>query len=441
LGYDVPTSRLVIHLSPAQARKHGSQLDLAIAFAALKAEGLLQEKDLSRIAFLGELSLDSRLHGVAGAVALIEALEKDPRVEQILLPTENSWEAALVGSRKARLVGTLADALDFLQRQAPLAEPPALELPPLPSGPPSLDKVLGQAPAKRALQIALAGQHHLLLVGPPGVGKSLLAQCAPDLLPPLEPTEWAEVIKAQGPASVAPRRSRARPFRSPHHSISGAALLGGGSGIVIPGEVTLAHNGVLFLDEFPEFRKDVIEGLREPLQSGEIHLHRIGQAMVLPARFTLIAAMNPCPCGYALGSAKRCLCSAERLMKYRRKTSGPILDRLDLSVLLCAPKSLPLGAPKDLSHREVTESIARVWRIRRERGPNPESEDLRIGQTEQHWLEHLRQKEELSFRSLHKVQKVARTIADLAGRSEIVLADLQEAWGMRCPDFYKTAYN
>jgi magnesium chelatase family protein len=430
LGFDVPSSRLVIHLSPAQARKHGSQLDLAIAFAALKAEGLLREADISQTACLGELALDGRLHAVGGAIALVEALERDPRIQTILLPRQNGWEASLIGSRKTRLAATIADAIEFVLGRRPLEAPPEFELPPAPEARQSLDAVIGQEPAKRALQIALAGHHHLLLVGPPGVGKSLIAQCAPDLLPPLGRFEWADAIKARGTGSTAAIRQRRRPFRSPHHTISGAALLGGGSGTVIPGEVTLSHTGVLFLDEFPEFRLDVIEGLREPLQSGEIHLHRIGSAVSLPARFTLIAAMNPCPCGYALGSARRCLCPPERLAKYRRKTSGPILDRIDLSVLLTTPRA---GSPTaGITHATIAESIARVWQLRRERGDSLPG----LGRDEEGWLAELGEREALSLRSLHKLRRVARTIADLEQRGAIAMEDLHEAWGLRCPDWY-----
>jgi len=310
LGFDVPSSRLVVNLSPAGARKQGSQFDLAIAVSVLMAEGFLKNVRSERLALLGELSLDGRVLRVPGVMGLIEPFEARDDIDMVLVPRENLWEANLMGSRKARPIRHIAEVIEFLsgKREIPIekAVPPEAKKP-IPQV--HLDDVIGQHLAKRSLQIALAGHHHLLFLGTPGVGKSLLASCAPSLLPPLLSDDWTEVVKNftycpdQRPADRVP------PFRAPHHSISGAGLLGGGSGFVIPGEVTLAHAGILFLDELPEFRSDVIDGLREPLQVGTIQLNRIGHAIQLPAKFILIAAMNPCPCGYS-SVERRCHCSS-----------------------------------------------------------------------------------------------------------------------------------
>jgi magnesium chelatase family protein len=451
LGFEVPSARIVVHLSPASARKQGSQFDLAIALGVLSAEGLLGDLQLGEYAFLGELSLDGRIQRVSGALALVQALDGWKAVKTILVPAANAWESGLLESPKIRLVETLPEVLDFLRgkNDLPRGGPgvPSAEDGPQDAG---LDKVLGQKLAKRALQVALAGNHHLLLIGSPGVGKSLLAQCAPSLLPALERDELIDVVKARHLLPTPESVRWKRPFRSPHHSISAAALLGGGSGVVVPGEVTLAHHGILFLDEFPEFRRDVIEGLREPLQNGHIHIHRIGQALELPARFTLIAAMNPCPCGYALSSGpRRCICPPTKMAAYRKRVSGPILDRLDLAMVLSSPRKNE-WAPSGIGHAEVRESIRAARAIQAERyggkGYNGDAvvdfsgEVFRLGEPERRLLDVLYEEAGLNFRSLHKIARVARTVADLAGHAQIQLPDLQEAWGLRCPELHRSAF-
>lgn len=447
LGFEVPTSRIVIHLSPANIKKQGSQFDLGIAISVLVAEGFLTGVDISKYGFLGELSLDGRIQRISGAIALIETLERDETIGTLLIPYDNSWEANLLKSRKARLVHNLADAIEFLRGNKPLplgtsdfiaADPPALT--------PLLNEIVGQLVAKRALQIALAGRHHLLLVGPPGVGKSMLASSAPSLLPLLDLEELIEVTKNYGPAQMPRPIHFSRPFRSPHHTISAHAFLGGGTGSVIPGEVSLAHAGVLFLDEFPEFRRDAIEGLREPLESGRIHLHRVGHAMTLPARFTLIAAMNPCPCGYYLTPTKKCSCGPERIASYRKKISGPILDRMDLCVVLSTPRTEEVLS---LSHEEVKAGIQKTFEIQCKRYRNfggvrhngEATVDLKamyfhLGKEESSWFGQLRKREELSHRSFHKILRIARTIADLEEQDVIHLDHLRQAWSLRCPKSY-----
>lgn len=450
-GYDVPSSHLLVHLSPASSRKQGSQLDLAIAVSALVAEELLDGEVARGLAFLGELRLDGRIEPVLGALPLIEALEKRDDVKLVIVARENAWEAAALGSRKARLAAHLGEVLDFLRGERGLdSVGPAL--PPTASvaaTSPCLDVVIGQELAKRALQVALAGRHHLVLVGPPGVGKSLLASCAPGVLPPLEGDEIIEVMKNHTHCQGDRRLPSQRPFRAPHHTISAAGLLGGGSGIVVPGEVTLAHTGVLFLDEFPEFHKNVLEGLREPLQNGEIHLHRVGHAASLPARFTLVAAMNPCPCGYALSGARQCRCPREKALGYRKRLSGPILDRMDLFVVLNPPVPSPGGGHR-LSAGEIASGIARAYQTQRRRyGSRKQNGDVlpasgmpgfSLGKPESAWLESLSARGALSYRSLHKIWKVARTIADIDGQEAIGMAHLQEAWAFRCSESFAQVF-
>lgn len=452
LGFDVPTGRTLLHLLPAHAPKQGSHFDLAMAMSVLGAEACLRGVALARHGFLGELTLDGRIRFVSGILALVQCLVARDDIDWVIVPKDNAAEAGLLGSSKIRVAEHLGQVVDFLRGTGELSQPEG--------APPAatrsilsrdLDKVLGNALAKRALQVALAGRHHLLMVGSPGVGKTLIAQVAPSLLPPLSTESWLEVLKSyvHAPAEK-PSWGRA-PFRSPHHTISAAALLGGGSGVVIPGEVTLAHGGILFLDEFPEFRKEAIEGLREPLQSGKIHLHRIGHAITLPARFTLMAAMNPCPCGHSLGSRGRCRCSTERLQAYRRRLSGPILDRFDLCIIVGAGDKTTVS--EGLTHGEVAATVKRAADIQAARF-NDEgiglrngdtAQDLRtgafeLGSDERAWFEGLLATHGVSFRSAFRSLRVARTLADLEEAPDIRLDHLREAWSLRCPDSHERLF-
>ena len=450
LGYDIPSGRIVVHLSPADAPKIGSQFDLAIAMSILAVEKLLPVDKISSYGFLGELTLDGRVQRVGSALSLVEALEKNTKIQKIFMPEENAHEASLVSSGKVFPVKSLTEVIEYLFERCPLT---ALEKNPI-SLPkdlnyPSLDQVIGQNLAKRALEIALAGGHHLLLAGPPGVGKSLIASCAPGLLPNLEDIESGMLAKIANFSVRKKKWNGLRPFRSPHHSISAAALLGGGTGIVNPGEVTLAHGGILFLDEFPEFRRDALEGLREPLQSGEIHIHRTSEALTLPARFILIAAMNPCPCGYSLGGNRLCRCSPERVWNYRKRLSGPILDRMDLMVTLHSPTGEEKKIP-ELSHQEIKIAIQRACELQKKRYGEPQMiknnaqvlpssfpDAFYLGKDEKDWFTKNTLQNPVSFRTLHKILKLARTIADLENSPNIQLNHLNEAWGFRCGDFFQ----
>ncbi len=442
---NIPSGRLIVHLMPANEPKIGSHFDLSIAVGILAAEKVLFVKNVSEIAFLGELSLDGRILGIKSSLALVEALSSKPFIKNIIIPVSNAWEAALIKSEKILVAETFSQILEFLFDRCPLQK--CCDIPFKPNNESleeTISEVIGQKLAIRGLEIALSGRHHIIMVGSPGVGKTLLAETATKLLPELSNEEMIEVIKNYVFYGIEKSCVKKRPFRAPHHSISAAALLGGGSGTVIPGEVTLAHNGVLFLDEFPEFKKDVIEGLREPLQNGCIHLHRIGKALTLPARFTLIAAMNPCPCGYAFDKNNKCHCTRERKFNYHRKISGAILDRCDIYVTLSENSNLN-GEIFDYKAfmSSVSKAIARQKRRYEAFNKNYFNgdvdvslfkDDFFLGKNELIWVENIYESGKISMRGLFRLIKVARTIADLDDSSKIELTHLKEAWGFKCPD-------
>lgn len=429
LGFDVPSSRILVSLSPANEKKQGSQFDLGIALSILGAEKMVETEKLSRVGFLGELSLDGKVRGVLGCYPLVHSLCQSPELEWVIAPKENSKELGVIKHPKIRVVESLLDVILFLRGEKELECPEAGKSECLPT--PSrvlFDSIRGQKYAKRALQIALAGNHHLLLVGSPGVGKSMLAMSAKDLLPSLDTEQCLEVLRnyVYHPHQC-PQIGR-RPFRMPHHSSSAAAILGGGSGTALPGEVSLAHHGVLFLDEFPEFHRDVLEGLRVPLQTGEVYITRVGTPLRFPAKFTLIAAMNPCPCGYAHSNRRSCRCSAEARASYGKRVSGPLLDRIDLYVLF---SEADVHVSSDLTGGEMLASIDRVRNLKSKK---PSGKVMAISTEAEKWFGELKIRNPLSYRRIDKLIRVASTIAEIEDSDGIETQHLAEAWRYRCPE-------
>ena len=448
-GFDAPLRRITVNLAPADEPKSGSGLDLPIGLAILFAAGTIQPpaRDAPLLAAIGELSLDGRVRPVRGALPAAAAL-KAAGAREILVPTGNAGEAALVDGLRSVPVRSLRAAVDHLTGLAPIrpAAVPARR-PSTTEGAAGWSEVRGQAGPRRALEIAAAGGHNLLLIGPPGAGKTFLARRFPSILPPLLPGQALEVTAIHSAwGRLAPARPliHIAPFRAPHHTISAAGLLGGGQP-PRPGEVTLAHRGVLFLDELTEFRRDALEGLRQPIEQGEIVVGRAQGRHRYPARFLFLGATNPCACGYWDEPLRACRCPPAARERYRARLSGPLVDRIDLHVRV---RPVPFA---DLVATAPGESAAAVRaRVgaarRRQRGrlaagllnarldSRGTSRWCALGPECRRLLENAHERLGLSARAHVRVLRVARTIADLAGASEIASAHLAEAIHYRLLD-------
>jgi len=433
-GFKRPQWKTTVSLAPADLPKEGARFDLPIALGVLAASGQVKNGELEHWEFLGELALDGSLRPVKGCLPAV--LKARAAGRRLVVPTANAEEASLVSDADVLLAEHLTEVVAALNGCGELSRPEPL------SGEVDdkvldLYDVLGQQRARRALEICAAGGHNLLFLGPPGTGKTLLASRLPGILPPMSEEE---ALEAAAVASVAglglePARWRTRRFRSPHHTASGIALVGGGSK-PRPGEISLAHGGVLFLDELPEFSRHVLEVLREPLESGRILISRAALQAEFPARFQLVAAMNPCPCGYAGDPSGRCTCTPDQVRRYRDRISGPLLDRIDLHVEV--PRQ-PLNgqAPGELS----AAVRARVMAAReRQAARGAVNARLDMAGIRSHcalppktarFLEQACERLQLSARAHHRIVRVARTIADLDDQSEIDLKHLSEAIGYR----------
>ena len=436
--------RIVVNLAPADLPKESGRFDLPIALGLLAAQGVIDPAALRGHEFAGELSLSGDLRPVHGALAMTCASHAvRESQERLVLPLASAREAALAAPAAVLGAGHLSDVVAYLAGQL---DPAELRVSAQPCGAAEpfadLADLRGQAQARRALEIAAAGEHHLLLVGPPGSGKSMLAQRLPGLLPPLsheQALQSAAMLSLSGSfrAEAWGRRS----LRSPHHGCSAAALLGGlGPGGLRPGEVSLAHHGVLFLDELPEFDRRALEGLREPLESRRVHLARAAQRAEFPASFLLVAAMNPCPCGQLGNPARECHCSPAQVTRYRARLSGPLLDRIDLRVEVAAlaPDAL-LELPRGEPSEPVAARVREAARVQRERQGLPNAA-LDGAELEQHcrvradaraWLGSALTRMGSSARATHRVLRVARSIADLAGAEAITREHLAEALQLR----------
>lgn len=429
--FEFPQKRITVNLAPADLPKESGRFDLPIALGILIASGQIQARDIDQYEFAGELALGGELRGIHGALAMCAAVAGEGRT--FVLPQANAAEAALVRKTNILPAAGLLEVCAHLagQQLLPLQESLAGGVAPQY---PDLAEVRGQGPAKRALEVAAAGGHSLLMSGPPGAGKSMLAQRFPGLLPEMEDDEALESAAIHSLAGTfATAQWRQRPFRSPHHSASAPALVGGGS-VPRPGEISLAHHGILFLDELPEFDRRVLEALREPLESGNIHVARAGHRASFPARFQLIAAMNPCPCGH-LGQT-RCRCTPDQVAKYRGKLSGPLLDRIDLALDVSAITEAELSArsggdPTPVVRARV--SAARARQLARQGKANallsPDEIELHcaVDTPGEQLLKRAFDQLDLSARGYHRVLKVARSIADLADSTSIGAPHIAEA--------------
>ncbi|TDF83403.1 YifB family Mg chelatase-like AAA ATPase [Pseudomonas sp. H9] len=433
-GLEFPARRITLNLAPADLPKDGGRFDLAIALGILAANAQFPYQVLEGVECLGELALSGAIRPVQGVLPAALAAREAGRA--LVVPKENAEEACLASGLVVYAVGHLLELIGHFNGQA-LITPYAANGLVLQARPyPDLNEVQGQQAAKRALLVAAAGAHNLLFSGPPGTGKTLLASRLPGLLPPLDEREALEVAAIQSVASHVPLSHwPQRPFRHPHHSASGAALVGGGSRPQ-PGEITLAHHGVLFLDELPEFERRVLEVLREPLESGEIVIARAKDKIRFPARFQLVAAMNPCPCGYLGDPTGRCRCGSDQIQRYRNKLSGPLLDRIDLHLTVAreATALCPVDNNGD-SSATVASRVAEARTLQQQRqGCANAFLDLPglrqhcvLSTADQHWLESACERLTLSLRAAHRLLKVARTLADLERTERIGRAHLAEA--------------
>jgi len=452
-GFGSPFQKIIVNLAPADMKKEGSAFDLPMAIGILGSYGMLAKSDLSDYLMIGELSLDGKLRAVRGALS-IAMLARDRKIPNLLVAPGNAREAAVVEGVSVYPMRTLTEVVDFIngtrsaeRMQVGLSAGGLME--PSQRRAEDFRDVRGQLHAKRAIEVAMAGGHNMLLVGPPGSGKTMLAKRVPTILPPMTFDESLETTRIHSVTGLLPSEAglvSSRPFRAPHHTISDAGLVGGGS-IPRPGEVSMAHNGVLFLDELPEFPRNVLEVLRQPLEDRRVTIARAQMTLTFPASFVLIAAMNPCPCGFANDFRKECFCTPPQIQRYMSKISGPLMDRIDIQVDVPAVPYKELATTRGAESSETIRArivAARTIQLRRfegdhiytnaQMGPRHIRKFCELTPDCEKIMENAVTKLGFSARGYDRILKVARTVADLEGVSGIQPQHLSEAVQYRTLD-------
>ena len=445
-GFKFPSGRITVNLAPANKKKEGSGFDLAMAVAILFATEQLNIKKTNKFIFLGELGLDGSLKAVNGLLPMLISARAEG-YNDFIIPAQNMQEASYIDGTNVYALNNFKDVINFLSGE--------LNLLPIEKkewkcegvkASEDFARVKGQAVAKRAMEIAVAGGHNILMVGPPGSGKTMLAHCVPSILPDLTFEEALEITKIHSVAGVLDLKKgivTSRPFRSPHHTASTVALTGGGKS-VLPGEISLAHNGVLFLDEMPEYSRDTLETLRQPLEDGCITVSRASGTVVYPANFILIASMNPCPCGNFGSKDLECTCSPSQIQRYMRKISGPLLDRIDIKIDVDRVAFVDLNSDKEEeSSAEVKKRVDGARKVQLERYKNDKNYSnakmnskqiklyCKIDDDTRDFMEQAFEKFHMSAREYNRILKVARTIADLEGKENIEFEHIAEALAYR----------